>query len=352
MFFFGLDHTEARLSLAQAAIDAALHLKPEAGEIHLARAQHFYWGYLDYDRALNELALAQRLLPNEAMAFVLAAFIDRRRGLWDESMQNFDHALEIDPRNTYLLQQIAMSHSLQHHYREAASILDRALAVAPGDSDVRVQRAAVDFDWRADTKPLHDTIKSIIDADQTAAPGMADDWLWLALREHDLSEAARALAVMTAAGSRDQGVSFPRSWCEGIVARERGDAGVAHSAFVAARTEVEKIVLAQPDYGEALIVLAMIDAALGRKESAFGEAQRALNLVLPSKDCINHALMEEYLVVIYALLGEKDRALDQLRSIVKKPGPLSYGDLRLHPYWKPLRGDPRFEKIVASLAPK
>ncbi|HEV2046219.1 MAG TPA: hypothetical protein VGQ95_06435 [Chthoniobacterales bacterium] len=352
LYFRGLDHTQARLSLAQAAIDSALRLQPQSGEIHLAQAQHLYWGYLDHDRALQELALAQRLLPNEADGFILAAFIERRRGRWDESMKNFNRALDVDPRNTSLLQQIAISYSYQRRHSGAASLLDRALAVSPNDTDVRIQRATVDFDWHADTKSLHNTIQSIIGADPKAASGLADEWLWLALSEHDLSAAARALAVMTSAGSRDISVTFPRSWCEGILAREGGDAANARRAFLAAREEVEKSVREQPDYGEPLCVLGMIDAALGRKQDAMREGQRALDLVPASKDSFNHALIDYYLAVIYAWVDEKDRALDQLRGLALRPSPMTYGLLRLHPYWKPLRGDPRFDKIVASLAPK
>ena len=352
IYFYGLDRTEKRLSLARAAIDAASHLEPQRGEIRLAQAQHFYWGYLDHDRALDELAVAQRLLPNDADGFVLAGFIERRRGHWDQSMQNFNRALDVDPRNAPLLQQIAISYSYQRLYREAANLLDRALAISPNDTDVRMQRAEVELDWHADRKPLHETIKSIIDEDPRAAAGLADDWFWLALIENDLSEADRAVAVMAPAGTRDISVNFPRSWCEGLVARERGDAVGARRAFLAAQDEVEKTVRQQPAYGEPLCVLGMIRAALGRNAEAIRQGQQALVLVPASRDFLNNGLLAEYLAVIYAWTGEKDRALEQLRNLAQTPSPINYGSLRLHPYWKPLRGDPRFEQIVRSLAPK
>jgi TolB-like protein/Flp pilus assembly protein TadD len=352
LYLTGLDHTAERLALAQDAIDAAVRLQPESGEVNLIQAQHRYWGYFDYDEALEKLKRAQHLLPNESNVFILAAFIDRRRGLWDESMRNFNRALDVDPRNTLLLQQIAISYSYQRRHADAANLLDRALGIAPNSTDVRVQRANIDIDWRADTKPLHDAIQSIIASDPTAASGLADDWLWLALLEHDPSDATRALAVMTSAGMRNISFTFPRSWCEGIVARERGDGAGARRAFLAAREEVETLVRKQPDYGEPLCVLGMIDAVLGRKEDAIREVDRAFELVPATKDYMNNALLQEYRAAAYSWVGEKDRALAQLQSLISRPSPVSYGDLRLDPYWKALRGDPRFEKILASLAPK
>jgi tetratricopeptide (TPR) repeat protein len=126
----------------------------------------------------------------------------------------------------------------------------------------------------------------------------------------------------------------------------------ARSAFTAARLEQEKIVQAQPNYGPPLVVLGLIDAALGRKEEALREGRRAVELLPVEKDAINGPLMIGYLAVIAAWVGDKDLACEQLAAAIRYPSSLSYGKLKLLPFWDPLRGDPRFEKIVASLAPK
>jgi hypothetical protein len=120
----------------------------------------------------------------------------------------------------------------------------------------------------------------------------------------------------------------------------------------AARVEAEATVREQPDYGPSLCVLGMIDAALGRKEDAIREGRRAVELLPVAKDSIAGAGMMGYLSVIYAWTGEKTRAIDQVAATLQIPSDLNYGKLRLHPFWDPLRGDPRFEKLVASLAPK
>ena len=148
------------------------------------------------------------------------------------------------------------------------------------------------------------------------------------------------------------GIPFPHAWCEALVARLNNNNDAARNAFTRARAEVEQIVQAQPSYPEALCALGMIDAALGRKTEAIQEGRRAVELCPLSKDAMQGALLTQYLAVIYAWTGEKDLALQLLETAVRTPAGASYGELRLNPYWDPLRDDERFEKIVTSLAPK
>ena len=146
---------------------------------------------------------------------------------------------------------------------------------------------------------------------------------------------------------------FPnRSFLEGIIARMAKDDDKARSAFVAARAEHERIIHAQPDFAPAWCVLGLIDAALGRKEEALREGRHAVELMPVEKDAVRGPAMIKYLAMIAAWAGDKDLACEQLAIVVRPPSPVSYGQLKLLPFWDPLRGDPRFEKIVASLAPK
>jgi tetratricopeptide (TPR) repeat protein len=154
-------------------------------------------------------------------------------------------------------------------------------------------------------------------------------------------------------GCYDDNIPFPNSWCEGLVARFRGDETAARAAFVNARNELNQIVGSQPDYAAALCALGVVDAALGNKEDAIREGKRAVELMPVSKNAIDGAMLIHYLAAIYAWAGDKDRAIEQLSETAKLPGSsLSYGRLRLNPLWDPLRADPRFEAIVTSLALK
>ena len=352
----GTDHTPARLALAEGALQAATRLRPDAPETHLARAQYLYYGRRDYAGALAELESVRRALPNDPRLFELTGYILRRRGQQEEGLRNLERAVELDPRNFFTLQQVALSYSPLGRYAEAIAALDRALSIIPDNVETRTSRAEFYLYWKADTRPLHQTIDSILVRGPSAIANAADVWFQCALAERDAAAAERAL---TALGDNpcwsEDAIQLSRSFGEGLLARMIKDEARAHAAFEAARAQQEKGVQAQPDYGPTLCVLAMIDAALGRKEAALEEGRRAIELLPVEKDSMNGSAMIQYFAVIAAWTGEKDLALQQLEIGLRAPSAsvvVSYGALKSLPFWDPLRGDPRFEKIVAELAPK
>jgi len=210
----------------------------------------------------------------------------------------------------------------------------------------------VELDWKADTRKLHELIDSIRSKNPSALPSIADTWLLCALMERDTVTAENALNALGETALSDDVVQFSHPFVEGLIARMTKDEEKAHSAFTAARAEQEKIVNAQPNYGPALCVLGLIDAALGRKDEALREGRRAVELVPIGEDAINGEAMNQYFAMIAAWAGEKELACGRLIATMRRPNSLSYGQLKLLPFWDPLRGDPRFEQIVASLAPK
>src|SRR5437667_3087027 len=352
LYFVGTDHTPARLAMADAAIQSLVRLRPNSGEAHLAIAKHLYWGHLDYERAGQELTLAQKSLPNDPLPFQLASYIDRRQSRWAESTKNLERAIELDPQNAEFLQQISLTYECLRRYADMERALDRALALTPKDAGLRASRARVGLEWHADPRPLVATVKAIIAEDSRQAENIADSWLYQSLCERDFDGALHGLAVLPVDGCYQDTIPFPTVWCEGVVAQMRGDKAAARAAFTSARTEAAKLVAKQPEYAHALCVLGMADAVPGHKKDAIREGRRAAELLPVTKDAIIGSRLVQNLALIYAWTGEKDLALEQLTIAARIPGYLSYGDLRLHPYWDPLRGDPRFEKIVASLAPK
>ena len=352
IYFYGLDHTPARIALAEAAVNAAARLRPDAGETHLARADLFYRCYLDYDRARSELALAQRALPNNAQVLALTSFIDRRQSRWDEAVRGLERALELDPRNWYYLQQISLSYHFLRRYDDEIAALERVIAILPDDVIMRVARAWVEMEWKADTRPLANTIERVLKQNPASATTFTQYYIGLGLYQRDATAAENAVAAMPAQGNGLDQVPLPVAFWKGVVARMKGDSVAAQSAFLTARGEMEPIVRDQPNYASGLCTLALIDAALGRKQEAIAEARRACELLPITKDSINGVHMMEFLAVVYAWTGEKDQAIEQLRATLHYPSVLSYGQLKLHPQWDSLRGDPRFEELVGSLAPK
>jgi serine/threonine protein kinase/Tfp pilus assembly protein PilF len=352
LYFFGLDHTAAGLASAEAAVQEAFRIRPNAGEAHLARAYHLYDGYLDYDGALAELKVARQKLPNEPRIFRVTAYIQRRQGHWEESTRNLERALELDPRNINTLDTLGDSYRALRRYAELKSIFDRILTIDPNDLKWKAWRASVEVDWKADIRPLRQLIDDVRATNPAAIPQIAPWWLTCALAERDIASAKDALLASDEFPLAIDAVHFPRPFGEGVIARMTNDEQKAQLAFTAARAEQEKKVQAQPDYGPAWCVLGVIDAALGRKEDALHEGRRAVELLPVERDSVNGLHMIEYLAMIAAWVGEKDLACEQLAKAIRYPNAVSYGELKLMPWWDALRGEPCFEKIVASLAPK
>jgi len=351
LYFSGLDHTPARLASAEAAIQAAFRLRPNDGETHLARAWNLYHGHLDYDGALAELEVARQTLPNDSGLFETMGFVLRRQGHWEESTRSLERAFELDPRNVNTLYQIGLSYGGFRRYAEQKSKFDRILTIEPDNLGSKAERAFVDVNWKADTGPLHQLIDEIRATNPAAMPKIADSnaRLVCALAERDVAAAQEALIQSGELPLGDEPVHFTRPFVEGIIARMTNDEHKAQLAFTAARAEQEKTVQAQADYGPAWCVLGVIDAALGRKEEALREGRRAVELLPVGKDPFNGMLMIKYLAMIAAWVGEKDLACEQIITVVRSPTGglhLSYGELKLMPFWDPLRGEPCFEKLL------
>ena len=352
--YFMNDHTRARLTLAKGAIDSAFRLNPNSGEAHLALALHLYWGYFDYDRARAELAMARRTLPNNPQVYEVSAWIDRRQGRWSDAVRDIERASELDPRSVFLALNVAGFNfgSRPLPYEKTKKALDRVLLLKPDLMDARIDAGGgLEMHWRADTRRWRATIEKIL-ADEPASandPSMKLQRFQLALSDRDLESANRAVIALP----QEAMDGFSRDFWVGVLARVKGDMLAAQAAFTTARAQQQEVDRAvPPNDAPALSRLGVIDAGRGRKEEALREGRRAAELQPIDRDRADGVVVAQNLAWIYAWTGERDLAIEQLEIISKIPGGPTYGELRLSPIWDPLRGDPRFEKIVASLAPK
>ena len=256
-----------------------------------------------------------------------------------------------------MLQQISNSYLTLRRYAEAAATYDRALQIKPDDLLLFASRSGLDMSWRADPEPECRLVERVRREQPAFTKNVADIWFECALITHDWAGAEQALAFLgddTFWG--DGPIKLTGTFAEGLLARVRHDEARARRAFTAARAAQEQIVQRQKDFAPALCILGLIDAALGNKQAALEEGRRATELLPVSKDALNGPIVRAYFAVTAAWTGEKDLAIEQLSAVVQ-PGVAEcsctdYGYLKTYPFWDPLRGDPRFEKIVASLAPK
>jgi tetratricopeptide (TPR) repeat protein len=273
--------------------------------------------------------------------------IDRRQARWDDALRSFDRAVELDPRNFLVVEEAGFTHGGLGHYAESNKLLKQATELSPKDYFVRIQLANNAYFERADLRPLRAQLNIFLKEGSEATSNAAEAFVSCALAERDRGAAEQALTFIPPEGSVNEIDNFlmPRDWFVGLVARTSGDTARAHTAFAAARSAAEKTVKEQPNYAPAWSLLGAIDAGLGRKADAIAEGKRACELLPVSKDSWEGPTYVINLALIYAWVGEKDLALEQLAMAAKHPAGISYGELKLNPTWDSLRGDPRFEKL-------
>jgi len=355
-----IEHVADALEKAEAALQAAQRLAPDAAETHLVEALYFYRGHRDYDHALESLEKAARSLPNSADLFLLSAQVERRLGRWNEALRHFTRASELDPKDYGPRGGLIDTLLLSRQYAQARLLADRAIADLPEKQNYfhksKFEAALLTGDL---DQARTDLAKLPVDSDTKFV-------LWsLLIFKRDYTEAYRALAAAERPVLNFWGESYPIPYLEGLTARAAGDVDRAKSAFLAARQayiatlggnangkddltakQTETQAMLPFYFPELLSQVAIVDAALGRKEEALREARRAVELRPISRDALNGANIAANLALVYSWLGERDSAIEQLSLLVKGAGKPSYGELKLDPIWDSLRGDPRFEKLV------
>ena len=352
LFFFDLDPTPDRVSLADAAIKAALRLRPDSAEAHFARADYYFRCLRDYDLAQKELAIARPGLPNSSPFFILSGYISRRRNHFADAERDFSTAFALDPRNPNAYNLLADTYVLQRHFPEAIRVYDNVLSAGEQTPIVQFRRASCILSGTGDTRLVRDILTKY--PDMELAGGHTPYRVLIAMLDGNFAEAERVLSASPRQDFQDIDFSFyyPKSWFQGIIARAKGDSQRAASAFRECRETLAQRLIVKPEHARTIAVLAQVDAALGQKDLAIREAQHAIDLMPVSKDIYDGALVLEGLAQVYVWSGDRDHAIELLQKLVSMPGYTNYGRLKLHPLWSPLRGDPRFEKIVNALAPK
>ena len=329
---------------AEAALQEALRLAPEAGETHLTRALYLYWGELDYQRALEELDTAARSLPNSAEVFRLSALIERRLGRWADSLRHVGKAVELDPRNGLVWAQFIGTNIFVRRYDTAITAADRAIVACPEDADdflVLKGQAALE---KGDLKSARGVIEQLATG-RTLAVKTFLLRFDLALYERNYAEAERIIPLRSQIPHHE--LLVPDSYFEAVVARARGNPEKAAAKFLEARDGIEAQLHGMPDFGIWISTQALADAALGHRDAALREIAKALDVTPDSLSRIE-ILRDEANVSCW--LGDRERALNQLENLINTPIALSPGGLQFDPAWDLLRGDPRFARIAAEVA--
>jgi TolB-like protein/Tfp pilus assembly protein PilF len=352
LYWHGLDRTQTRVELAQGSAQKALALIPDLGEAHLAQALIYYHEKRDYSRAFQELALANRTLPNSAEVSYLAGSIAGRQAHWDDAVRNLERAFELDPLNPRTVNALSLIYDLLRRYDDEEALFARAAEANPTKRNFsQLIRAQIQLE-KGDLKAAQSFL-TFLPADYD--PDGATTWtrLKLALYERDLDLAA---SVLTSWKKEElvggAGTMVPVSYWQGVIARAQGDATKASEAFGRTRATIATQLAQQRDDPLLLATLGLIDAGLSRKEEAVREGRRGVELRPLADDAVDGATALSHLAMIYAWVGDVNAAMDQLTFLAKTPGGPPFGQLKYDPDWDAVRGDPRFTAMLNDLQPR
>lgn len=346
--FYANEPTEARRDKARAAANEALRLEPDLPEAHLALGYLHYYIERDYERALAELALARKGLPNDAGVSRAMAAIQRRQGQWEKSIANFTKAVSLDPKDPVLVENLAMTYAAIRKYVPAMEYINRAVALAPDSFDVLGMRARFDFDMKGNTEPMK---KLLAEFPPNLDPnGMVTLARYnYALYDRNFEEALRALQITPLPVVHGEtSAPLPKSFLAGSAYWMMNDFPRSRAAYEAAREEAERSLREGASDPSRHALVALIYAGLGRKEEAMREAKAAVDLLPVSKDAFDGPIYLTAQARVHLMCGDTETALQLLEQSASIPCGVTIYELRLDPTWDPLRGDPRFHELMAK----
>ncbi len=357
VFWFGYDKSAARLEKAKAAAEAALKIQPDLGEAHLANAFYYYYGFRRYDVAQKHVMAAVRAIPNNPDVLITAGAIERREGKWRDALQHLEQARDRDPRSLPVLWDLFSTYLAVHEYAKAEKTASDALSISSTAPYFTLAQGAVALFRDGDTAPLRLALRQV---PPNFDPGGSTSTIALriSLMDRNLEEADRVLAACAHEKLDDNGLSgvavaldgytVPKSWYAALIARARNDESSARKFFEQARRTVENDRAQFPNDAKIIAMLASIYAELGEKTEGQRAAARANELLPIAKDAFDGPILMTTLAAVSAKLGERDSAIQQLKSLVGVPNGPTPGTLRAEREWDSLRDDPRFKNLVTS----
>jgi TolB-like protein/Flp pilus assembly protein TadD len=341
-----LDHTPERRALGDAAMNEALRLRPDLAEVHLALAFHLYACYRDFERARVQIAIAAQSLFNSPDLLELMALIEQVQGQWEQATASLERAASLDPRNPEVLDVLAWQYFHVRRYRDAERIQDRLIELEPDQPLFSLNKAGFAFSEKADLKRVRTAYEAL-------PASMRDDIqitiqrVYYAMLDRDFKTAHEIVEESPNEEIFFTGAIVPKRVADIWLELVQGNHPTMEE-FGVRREQLYQKVEADPTNATLLSALGCVDIALGSKQLAISEAKRAVEMLPISKDAVEGP----NLALVYAWANEPDLALETLGPLTKIPNGDHYGTLKLDPSWDPLRKDPRFDKLLAELAPK
>jgi TolB-like protein/Flp pilus assembly protein TadD len=355
---------QALRDAAKRAADRAIELQPDLGEAYLAQGYSQYYGDQDYDSAVASFEKAAALSPNDSEIPRALGLVYRRKGQWQRSLDYLRQAVEFDPRNTSLLQALAKGLGEVRQYSAALKVYDQVLDIIPGNPDALAGKIGI---YQAQGNlPAAAALLSPLPLPYPEGsnwPFLWDVQIVQWTYERRYADAITALKTALAKLDGDKAKAVPLSppatmssialeWRLAWFQQLSGDIAAAHVMWqrVLVDAEAARRIIEHENWTTWELASAYV--ALGDEAKAFSTLENDAALPSSAKDAVVKTSFPLTIAQIAVQAGKKDLALEQLAISARNPVGAEFGDLKFNPLWDPLRGDPRFEKIVASLAPK
>jgi serine/threonine-protein kinase len=350
MYWQRYDPSPARAVLQREEAEVALQLAPDLPQAHDAMGLVYYFGRRDYQRALEEFAIALERLPNDAGIWVLIGHVHRRLGHWEEVIAAFEKATQLDPRDANLFYDLGgQTYQLMHRYAEAVREYDRALSLAPDFHTAAICKGWTYVYWQGQLDTLRAELRRLpINTDLGEIGTKAAQQIRLLYWERQADSLLQVLLLTGVTMFEGQDFFLPSSLYAAWAYRLRGDNLAARAAFDSALVLLDSSLLKLPDDFRVHTTRGLALAGLGRRDEALGEASWLQKSKIYCEDALQGPYLAEARAQILAQVGEANAALDEIERLLERPSWLSVHTLRLNPSWDPIREHPRFKELLAK----
>lgn len=344
-YYYWYDHSEERKIMAKRAADQALALAPDSPHVRLALAYYHLWCYRDPQRALRaleELERAENGLPNSAELFEAKADVFKLQGYWNKALAGYKKAFELSPRDASLPTCIALVLWVTRRYAQALEACDQAIALSPDQVWPYFYKTFLYWCWNGKLEKARAVLKG--------APKkhvwMPWVWYWQEMFQGKYREAIKRLSLTDGDWIRIKIGARPKSLLSAYAYDLLNEPQNARAAYETAKTMLEAEVKTHPDDPRYHSSLGIVCAALGNKVKAIKEGKQAVKLLPISKDAFYGIPYVQDLAHIYTIVGEYDKAMDQIEHLLSIPSWFSVPWFKIDPRCNPLRKFPRFQQLL------
>ena len=347
--YHSYDPTAERGNKSRLLANRALQLQPDLPEAHLALGFAIYYVEKDFNRALGELALAQKGLPNDSEVYLAIGAIQRRQGKWDESNANLEKAVSLSPNETWPMQNLVLNYQMLRRFDDANKLIDRALKLAPDSFSLWSIKAQLEISEKGTFEVAERgaqvlSTRALSDSDRIHIIGALAQARFLQRRFAEALELVNS--VKDGAIAADPDALMSKYGLIGIAKKCLGDAAGAREALLKTKELAQKWVDAAPNEPKRHEPLAEVLAWLGEKETAIAEAKRATELAPESVDAFDGPVCTQRLAEVYATVGEREKAIETLDGLLTRPTQVTVANVKINPVWDPLREDQRFVAML------